>query len=359
MKINEEKLFQGITGVDTALIEESDSPMEPGRIIHPRFKKLIAAAVAAVLVIALSVTAAAAGLLTEALNAFTAMFGGEPGQVELIEKMGSPIGVSVTQEEITVSADAVMSDGENYMVLFTVSRNDGSPLVPADAAPDGQLRFGASGWDNDTVCHGISLNRFIDGEPGALTAHYLGYFVGLDGSPNEVSGWFSSSLEYWVDSSDGYTEVLELCDELTCWEMDIPLTACETVGVTIPAAGTFSKDGFEFAVKEVRASPLAVAVDCETVGARASKQPEEFDCWSVICCGTSLILRLKDGRELDLSTYDDSLGNGLMQVMPSAQIQVNDESDEYLYRAGRALPEIIPVEDMACVVLNGLEIPLE
>ena len=80
-------------------------------------------------VLALTVTAGAAGALKPAAEAFSGLFGiVTPAQTEVIDHIGYPIGASDTDNGITVTADAIMADRYSYAVVYSVVRADGSPL---------------------------------------------------------------------------------------------------------------------------------------------------------------------------------------------------------------------------------------
>ena len=67
----------------------------------------------------------------------------------------------------------------------------------------------------------------------------------------------------------------------------------------------------------------------------------------------NLVLRLKDGREIDLSTITEHNNTNLL-----GWVEVKDPFDEegtFIVHRGAVLPEIIPYEQMECVIFNDTE----
>ncbi len=336
-------------------------------------------AVAALLSVCVTVTAAASGALSAVGDLFAAWFGGEPDQIELIEQLGQPLGVSDSRNGITMSADAILSDGNNFVVLFTVSRDNGEPLIPADAQPGGHLYFGYTGGNQGTPERPVgfnsrAINTFMDGAPGDSTAHYLSYYEAPNGLPGTLQCGFNS-LEYWYDDN---TRVLKLEEEVgdpganeIGLQLEIPLPSGGQVVKTVPTGGqTFSANGEEFAVTGLKVSPLAVTVEYEVVSTTPSKHAtviareksedgktelgEYHDDTSAFVENMVLTLRKKDGTEMDLSTFNDGF-----KAQPAGTDFTDWEQDKYFCRYGGVLPEVVPMEDMDCVIFNGLEYPID
>ena len=98
--------------------------------------------IAACLVLALTATAGATGVLKSAVEVFAPLFGGAPAQTEIIDKIGYPVGASDTDNGVTVTADAVMGDAYNAVIVYTISRDDGTRLLPEDISGDMLLVHG-------------------------------------------------------------------------------------------------------------------------------------------------------------------------------------------------------------------------
>lgn len=332
-----------------------------------RVRRVAVLAAAALLTVCLTVTAAASGALSSVGGLFSAWFGGEPGQIELIERLGQPLGVSESRNGITISADAILSDGENFVILYTASRDDGTPLIPADAKPGGKLHFGFTGGDGGTVEQPVgwnptSIHRFIDGAPGDSAAHYLESYKAPNGMPEENLFCFSN-LGYWTEDDAGNTVILKL-HEMTgdpgtnddVWQLEIPLPSGVQKAEIIPVNNEiFSANGEEFVVTGLTVSPLAVTVNYEVTSTTPSAYSDsEAYGDGRFTDNMSLVLRKKDGTEIDLSTYKDSF----QKAHPAGQFSMDQENDKFLCSYGGVMPEIVSPEDMECVIFNGVEIPL-
>ena len=88
-----------------------------------RFPRIAAVGVAAALV--LSIGAGATGVFKSASDAFAGVFG-PTADTEIIDQIGRPIGASDTAGGVTVTADAILFDGYNYLISYTLEKEDGS-----------------------------------------------------------------------------------------------------------------------------------------------------------------------------------------------------------------------------------------
>ena len=112
--------------------EMVDRLMEAGPVSSVRrplrFRRFAAVGVAAALALSLGV-AGATGALGSAGDAFAGLFGGGPAETEIIDRIGYPIGASATSNGVTITADAIMGDTYSYAIVYSIRRDDGSPLV--------------------------------------------------------------------------------------------------------------------------------------------------------------------------------------------------------------------------------------
>ena len=100
---------------------------ETRRTRRPLGKMLV---IAACLTLVLAAGASAAGVLPNPAEVFAPLFGGTVAQTEVIDKIGRPIGASDTDKGITITADAIMGDEYNAVVIYTISRDDGERFLP-------------------------------------------------------------------------------------------------------------------------------------------------------------------------------------------------------------------------------------
>ena len=115
------------------------------------------AAVAVAAAAVLTVGAGAAVVLTPAGEVFASVLGGAPAQTEILDWMGVPVGASDTHNGVTITADAIMGDTYSYAIVYSIRRDDGSPLVSDETLAAGadvevsqntqQQEIGASSTD--------------------------------------------------------------------------------------------------------------------------------------------------------------------------------------------------------------------
>ncbi len=334
---------------------------------NPRKVHRMAAAVfAAVLVAVLGIGAAAAtGAFQPVVDLFAPLFGDEESQMELIERMGTPLAISDTVNGITVTAKAMLSDGQNIAVLYSISRDDGSSLVPADAPKDGMLLFGAEGIDNDPWSFQRRSGQMIECLPGAESAEYIQYYSAENGEQDHISVDLGS-LEYWYGSP---TEVISLSDSgADFWKFDLPVLEnnCPIQELS-NGHEEFTSNDFPLAVTSVRVSPIAVKVTFElldenladklkanAVDAAELDEASSDELENAIFYDKSLLLRKKDGTEIDLSHFDDGHGN----IHPAIIWGYSKETGSVYGICGTSLEEIIPLEEMDRVIFNGIEYPV-
>ena len=152
------------TDAQKALLAERAAQAARQTERHAHRPLLRTALIAACLTAALAVTAGAAGVLKSAAEAFAPIFGGSAAQTEIIDKIGYPVGASDTDNGVTITADAVLGDRYNAAIVFTITRDDGTALLPA-GAEDAMLLVRGGGVDLDILggTHGGSW--FVDEDP--------------------------------------------------------------------------------------------------------------------------------------------------------------------------------------------------
>lgn len=304
---------------------------------------LIAAAMAAVLVVG----AGAAGVLPVPADIFTPLFGGTMAQTEVIDKIGRPIGASATDNGITISADAIMGDQYNAVIVYTIRRDDGERFLPEGRIPDESYLmiggFGGSAWSRSGG-HGTAW--FVDEDPDDDRVQYV-EAMSVTGEPlthTNATAEFDS-LTYWDPETEMEAPLYEGHWKFR-YEVDF-----ENCGVALGSGETFSQDGLTFSIEEISVSPIAV---------RASYTADEEAVWSDAPSGrqapedarqaerylenVEILLTKTDGTVLDLSNSGGS-------ITPKDGVSACIK--------GGVLDEIIPLEEMECISVGGVvyEIP--
>lgn len=65
-----------------------------------------------------------------------------PPRRRLSTQIGYPIGASATSNGVTITADAIMGDTYSYAIVYSIRRDDGSPLVSDETLAAGAERDG-------------------------------------------------------------------------------------------------------------------------------------------------------------------------------------------------------------------------
>lgn len=305
---------------------------------------LIAAAMAVVLVVGTS----AAGILPTPTEVFAPLFGGAVAQTEVIDKIGRPIGASDTDNGITITAEAIMGDQYNAVIVYTLTRDDGERFLPEGKGLDETYLmmggFGGASWAKGDTYGG---SWFVDEDPEdnqiQLVETASSNAVMTKGTANAKF----EDLQYW----NAETESAELLYPGK-WKLRFEVDY-EDCSVRLGGGETFSQDGLNFTIDEITLSPIAVRVvytaDSAVVWSDAPsgrQSPEDTPKMQQFLENIEILLTKTDGTVIDLS------GSG-GRVSPDYETGVSHCSK------GQVFDAVIPLEDMASLSAGGVtyEIP--
>lgn len=327
-------------------------------------RKPVLAAVMVAVILGLASIGYASGLFSpRTMDEFTEQLGDSETQQSIIEQLGVPLDISVTSYGYTVTAEAMLNDGKVLAVLYRISREDGEPLLPADVVNYKNLIFSSWGAENLNYMpiyqDGDPMN-YISYTPGDTEGYYLHTVVKNDPDAETYNFYFLSLQAWYTDAEENLT------DRNASWKFDFTVAPAEE-GLTLAENATFQKNGEEFLIRGIHVSPLSITVDytvlSDTPSHRAEEVYETNSDGSVSSAiifheeaftdNIDLILRLKDGREIDLSTITEHNNTNLL-----GWVEVKDPFDEegtFIVHRGAVLPEIIPYEQMDCVIFNDTE----
>ena len=301
---------------------------------------LIAAAMAAVLVVG----AGATGVLKSAADALSPIFGGSAAQTEVIDKIGRPIGASATDNGVTISADAIIGDAYNAPIVYTIRRDDGTPLLPEGANEKGLLMGGFGGtWLKVTGgSHGSAW--FVDEVPGDDSIQLVQTISADVPIFKHTATAEFQDLQGWDEASGESGTLIE-----GHWKFRFDVDY-EDSSVTLGGGETFTQNGMTFTVDSVSVSPIAVraayTVDSKVQWSDApsgreseedSRQMERY------FESVEILLTKKDGTVIDMS----SSGGG---IRPNHGVTVCDK--------GGVFDEIIPLEELESISVGGIVYPI-
>lgn len=303
------------------------------------------AVIAAAVAVLLAVGSSAAGILPAPIDVFAPLFGGSVAQTEVIDKIGHPIGASATDHGITVSADAIMGDEYNAVIVYTLTREDGERFLPADKSLDGTYlmvgRFGGASWVKGGS-HGSAW--FVDQDPEDNVVQYV-ETVSSDVSLTRGTATAAfEDLRYWSEEMER--------DELLYegkWKFRFEVDY-EDCALHLDGGETFSQDGMNFTIDAVSVSPMAVKVDY-TVDQEMSRPEEKSGQESQemrksgreFLGNVELLLTKTDGTVIDLSAAGGSL---------------HPENGVTVCTKGQVLEEIVPLEELESLSVGGIVYPL-
>ena len=317
----------------------------PAKRRRPVFRTaLIAAAMAAVLVVGSS----AAGILPSPAEIFAPLFGGAAAQTEVIDKIGRPIGASDTDNGITITAEAIMGDQYNAVIVYTLTRDDGERFLPEGKGLDETYLmmggYGGASWVRGGA-HGGSW--FVDEDPEDNQIQLVETASSNVAMTKGTANASFEDLQYW----NAETEQAELLYPGK-WKLRFEVDY-EDCSVRLGGGETFSQDDMNFTIDELTISPIAVRVaytaDMAVVWSDAPsgrQSPEDAPKAQRFLENIEILLTKTDGTVIDLG------GSG-GRVSPDYEAGVSHCSK------GQVFDEIIPLEDMASISVGGVayEIP--
>lgn len=303
---------------------------------------LIAAAMAVVLVVG----ASAAGILPTPTEVFAPLFGGAVAQTEVIDKIGRPIGASDTDNGITITAEAIMGDQYNAVIVYTLTRDDGERFLPEGKSLDETYLmmggYGGASWVKGGA-HGSSW--FVDEDPEDDRIQLVETASSNVAMTKGTANASFEDLQYW----NAETEQAELLYPGK-WKLRFEVDY-EDCSVRLGGGETFSQDGLNFTIDEISVSPIAVRVaytaDEAVVwsDAPSGRQSEEDARQSQRYLeNVEILLTKTDGTVLDLSNSGGS---------------ISPKDGASVCTKGEVLTEILPLEEMASLSVGGVtyEIP--
>ena len=305
------------------------------------------AVIAACLTVVLAVGASAAGILPSPAEVFGPLFGGTVAQTEVIDKIGHPIGASDTDNGITITADAIMGDEYNAVIVYTISRDDGERFLPEDNTLDHTYLmvggFGGASWVQGGA-HGNAW--FVDDDPDDNRVQYVETVTSDVPLTKGTAKAKFQDMRYW----DYGTERDALLYEGK-WNLRFEVDY-EDCSIHLGGGETVFQDGITFTIDEVTVSPvavrtaytadLAVVWDNEISGRENAENARQRQRYLE---NVEILLTKTDGTVVDLS----GAGGG---ISPDYDANVSHCTK------GQVLEEIIPLEDMASISVGGVVFPI-
>ena len=302
------------------------------------------AVIAAALAAMLAVSAGASGILKTAAESFAGIFGAGAAQTEVIDMIGRPIGASDTDNGVTITADAILGDRYNAAIIFTIRRDDGTPLLPEGTKAEDLLLGGTGGADLNVRggVHGSAWFVTDEADPSAI--QMVQTFSSDVPLTNCTADADFQSLCRWDEAAGQAVPILE-----GSWNFRFDVDY-EDASLTFGGGETFTQGGMTFTVDQVSVSPIAVQVSY-----RADREVQ----WSDQTSG-----RLPEEDSMQLRKYLENIEilltktDGTVIDLSSSGGSVGAEDGYTACTKGGVLEEILPLEELASISVGGVVYPV-
>lgn len=300
---------------------------------------LAAVAAAACLTIGAGAAEAATGIVSDI---FAPLLG--TAHTEIIDNIGYPVNASDSAGGVTVTADAVIGDNSSVCVIFSMTKDDGTPWTEVPDSRD--LVFEDSTFDFSITdagdgalgAHGSSW--FISDDPENRVIRFVEQCTIEDGTPSGHAKETLKNLCIWDEASQS-TKTLVKGKWTLRFDLDF-----EDTSKQFPSGQAVEFLGEPAVITELTFSPISFSV---TVEQNRTEYPLKDD--KKYLDGTSeamdqldIVLNLKDGREIDLGYW----AGGSYGAVEGKSV----------FTKSSMFNEVIPLEDMESITVCGTEIPL-
>ncbi len=293
---------------------------------RPRRQRLPIAAAAAGIALALTAgsIAYASGSLVSLTQFVNHLFGQE-AQVEVVDKVGHPVGVATSSDGVTVTADAIIGDRRNVAVIFSVAKDDGSAFEGIETVGDNLLSMG---FEENDASIGMPLftgsngsSYFYDEDPSdnAIQMVVTRSYLGEDADTSLIGRDMSVHLEKLVSySGDDYSTTV-LADG--SWDLSFPLNY-EDASVALESGQDFDLNGMNATIDSLTISPVGLhmtytAHTDRTLEAQESGQESEANAaLSNDLLTPKYVITLTDGTTIDV---DSASGGGMINEVEGGQ----------------------------------------
>lgn len=324
---------------DDLILDAEENPAQRQR---PLLKPLIAACLAVAL-LALPVSAEMRNGYVS--NLLAPVYGG--AQTELVDKIGVPIGASVTDGGYTLTAEAIIGDRYSFAAVYTLKRTDGGKI------PEGTT---VAQWERGLVSGGGGiLSRILSllGGGGGSGGGILSHQLSEDGTTLIiVEQWTSSRQLYFTNRTVEVTfQDLERKGEdgertvfaEGTWTLKYTLRYEDTtVEVPVRNLTLTTEEGYTYKIKKILLSSVGIHIDMETPNPDTAGMTIED--W-IRFPGFTVSVKLTDGTVTEL-TGGNRGGHG--------------SEDKTVYDAdyGNTFAVPIPLDQIEAIILCGTVIPM-
>lgn len=228
---------------------------------------------AAVLAAALC-AACASGVLRPASEVFAGLFGASQEQASLLEELGTPLGVSCSRDGLTITADAILTDGDTYAILYSIQKEDGSPLRADGRSESVSFREYTMQWPQQAQRTSSALRPY-DEDASDQTVQYLE--ICQLAQPLQAGRMTAVFRGASIDEvqADGNIQTIPLGEGP--WELSFDVTP-KASSLDLPAGQRFQLQGIDCTLTRVTLSPLSLHVEYRVDAAEVPDENAFLQC---------------------------------------------------------------------------------
>lgn len=339
-----EKLFHAMGNIQDELITNA----MPNQIEQRprRLQKGLAIALAAALVLTITV---GAGAVSGAFGGLSDLFApafyndgsAPPLDMEVIEKLGHPVGVSATDNGVTVTVESVLRDRYACTVVMTVKMKglDGNELSWERLEMGGALlgHLGGSGYTRDA-------------DPNDDTMLMVYTFEGSDPFPN---GTATLTIEDFVLNKYRFLRERRIQGK---WKLEFDI-GYEDLSRALPAGQTVSVEGVDVTLQEIAVSPLSMMVKYTAgpAGVDLDRIVEADPFTKTMRArleSLDIVIVQKDGTRFTTRAEADSKMSGTAGT-------VDEKDGELVGFTSLTFSQMLPLDEIESVTVEDVEIPLD
>ncbi len=334
IKFSDEEKIDLINQVKVSL-EKEQTKYKEEKSSKVRVRPILKYSLVAVFVLMFSVSAFATDILKSVIEIFSPMFGSQREQIEIIEDMGTVIGISDTHDGITITANAVIGDVNNITVIYTVTNlPENTKYVQSDYAT---LEFPTFDATVDSYCGYLTSEE----KPGEVQIIQSNYILGEVPIGSMVNAKFDGL--YYSEGIEGETAI-KLSDKT--WNIEFKLDYVDT-SRTIDVNESFVRNGIKFNLEQIIISPFSIKANY-TVDAENNVGEEMVENINAV---------FKPGAEFFVLKTSNDIGEiDLTRCAGSVDI---DAHNKIKGNKNLIFTEIIPLEDITTIKFGDVEINMK
>ncbi|MDY3901937.1 MAG: hypothetical protein SOZ36_09760 [Atopobiaceae bacterium] len=300
---------------------------------------LARAAVAAgvVLAVGAGAHAYASGQLVGVASAIDDVFFGATAPTEVAGRVGRPVNAAATSGGVTISADAIVGDEHNYVVVYSIRRADGQPLGEVTTDEGGTLLLDGQRLVAD----------FDQGVDGALGSGGASYFYDADPQDDAIQLVVQATTDadlvgatvrtsfHGISAVDPQWQATRTVAS-GAWDLKFKLDY-ESYARELAATGDLTVAGTPGSVRSVSVSPVAVTVDYAVDGVEQAPASGQ---WSP--------------SYLDLGDIVVTMADGTSFSVPSGAATARVEGGRTVCEMGAFLDRVVDPDQVVSVSFAGV-----